>query len=107
VLAELIFQDHCDQKSAFFQDQFSPHVKISNRTLTSVKTRTELNPSSEGSFPSLGESLDLPHQGQHFFRTNVHMQDFSGPDFSFFIFQDLSGPVGTLVEAQHDYFTHK
>ena len=34
---------------------------------------------------------------QHFFRTNVQIQDFSGPDFSFFILQDFSGPVGTLV----------
>jgi len=34
---------------------------------------------------------------QHFFRTSAHFQDFSGPDFSFFIIQDFSGRVGTLI----------
>jgi len=30
---------------------------------------------------------------QQLFRTNAQFQDFSGPDFSLFIFQDFSGPA--------------
>ena len=40
------------------------------------------------------------------FRTSVQIQDFSGPDFSFFIFQGFSGAVGTLYtdkNAQYIY----
>jgi len=37
------------------EPKFSALVKNSNRTLTSVRTRTEPNPSSEGSFPSLNQ----------------------------------------------------
>jgi len=36
-------------------------------------------------------------KNQDFFRTDVQIQGFSGSDFSFFIFQDFSGPVGTLL----------
>jgi len=45
---------------------------------------------------------DLRDQISGLFRTSAHIQDFSVPDFSFFIIQDFSGPVGTLSMANVD-----
>jgi len=41
---------------------------------------------------------------QHFFRTNAQFQDFSGPDFSFFIFQDFAGLFRTHGNPELDIF---